>query len=362
MARDEAERTEPATPKRREDVRKKGDVAQSREVVSVLILLAVFLALLSSLGSRVALAVASLAQAVWSGAMITPRTMADYHAVWLEHVAIGAAALIPLLAVVLVAGLVGNLVQVGPLFSLEALQPRLDRVSFAQGLKRMWSLDRLFDLLKALVKVGVAGLATWSVLGPALDSVLALGESQIWDGLALAALLVQRLAIWILIGFGAFAVLDLFYTRSRYERKLRMTRQEVRDELRQREGDPKVRARLRARARELTRLRMIGAVATADVVVTNPTHYAVALRYAPAAMAAPQVVAKGRNKLALQIRERARRAEVPIVENPPLAQLLYKTAPLNGEIPESLYRAVAEVLAYISRLDPRRASAWREAS
>ncbi len=362
MAQDDAERTEPATPRRREDVRKKGDVAQSREVVSVLILLAAFLALLSSLGSAVAIAVASLAQAVWSGSMITPGSLADYHAVWLEHVEVGAAALVPLLAVILVAGFLGNLVQVGPLFSLEALQPRLDRVSIAKGLKRMASLDRLFDLLKALVKMGVALLATWAVLGPALDAILTLGESEILDGLALAALLVQRLTIWMLIGFGAFAVLDLFYARHRYEKKLRMTRQEVRDELKQREGDPKVKAQLRARARELTRLRMIGAVAQADVVVTNPTHYAVALRYAREKMAAPQVVAKGRNKLALRIREQARRAEVPIVENPPLAQLLYKTAPLNREIPESLYRAVAEVLAYISRLDPRRASAWRKAS
>jgi flagellar biosynthetic protein FlhB len=362
MADDDAERTEPATPKRREDVRKKGDVAQSREVGSALILLAVLLACLSPLGAGVVVAVASLARAVWSGAVITPGNLADYHAVWLEHVAVLSAALLPLLLVILVAGTVGSAVQVGPLFSLEAMQPRLDRLSLVKGLKRMASLDRLFDLGKALVKIGVAVLVSWLVLGPQLEAILALGESELRDALALAALLIRRLTIGILVGFGAFALLDLLYTRFRYEKKLRMTRQEVRDEQKQREGDPKVKAQLRARARELTRLRMIGAVAQADVVVTNPTHYAVALRYARESMAAPQVVAKGRNKLALRIRERARQAEVPIVENPPLAQLLYKTAPLGREIPESLYRAVAEVLAYITRLDPRRAEAWRRAS
>ena len=154
------------------------------------------------------------------------------------------------------------------------------------------------------------------------------------------------------------AVADLFYQRWRWEQKLRMSKREVRDEFKQREGDPLVRSRFRAKHRELTRSRMIAAVADADVVVTNPTHYAVALQYDRMAMAAPQVVAKGRNHVALRIREAAVEHRVPIVEDAPLARLLHRTGEVGQEIPQNLFQAVAEVQAYVYRLDPRRGATW----
>jgi flagellar biosynthetic protein FlhB len=362
VASDDAEKTEPATPKRRLDARKKGEVAQSREVVSVAILAGLLLAAMSALGVGLVGSIAFQAQVVWSGSEIVPSTTGDYHAVLLHHARQTGLVVGPLLLVIVLTGVAGNVIQTGPMLALEGLAFKWERISLINGAKRMFSLDRLFELLKAFVKLAVGLAAIWMVMRPAMETIMSLGNGEVIDALALASVLIRRLVILVLIGFGLFAALDLMYVRWRYEKKLRMSKQEVRDELRQREGDPKVRARARAVQRELSRMRMIAEVTRADVVVTNPTHYAVALRYRGETMAAPRVVAKGRNHLALRIRRVARQHGVPVVENPGLAQILYRTVPLGREIPERLYQAVAEVLAYITRLDPTRSGAWGVAS
>lgn len=358
MPEEEAERTEPATPKRREEARRKGEVAQSREIGSVVILSIGLLVLTSFLGANLVKALASLAVSAWTGIAAPPQTLADYHTLLLGHVAVPAAAVLPIFLLIAVGGVLAQVLQVGPMFSTEALAFRASRISLIKGIKRFVSPDRLFDLVKSIVKVMVVGAVAWNVISSELDVLIGLADVGIGQGLEFLGILSRRLAVAALLVLAIMAVADLLYQRWRYEKRLRMSKREVREEAKQREGNPLVRSRFRQMQRDLSRSRMIADVADADVVVTNPTHFAVALSYEQSGMAAPKVVAKGRGHVARRIREAAVAGDVPIVENPPLARLLHQTTEVGKEVPEKLFQAVAEVLAYVYRIDPRRASAW----
>lgn len=363
MAEDPAaERTETATPKRREDARKKGDVAQSREVSSVICLAAGLGMLLTWFGVDLGLEVAAQARTLWAEAAAPPSSLADFHALLLHCGVRTLRAAAPFGIVIFAAALAGPLLQVGPLFSGEALAFNGKRINPLSGLKRLVSADRLMELVKSLLKLVVVLTILWVVLRPWLGMVLDLSGAEPAAGLGLARAIAFRFAAAAVLVLAVLAVLDLAWVRWRYEEKLKMTRQQVRDELKQREGSPEVRSRRRSLQRELSRLRMIAATADADVVVRNPTHYAVALRYDRSEMDAPVLLAKGRNRVAQRILDAAREHDVPIVENRPLAQLLYKSGRIGRQIPDSLYQAVAEVLAYVYRLDRGRASAWGAAS
>lgn len=362
MPAQEAEKTEPATPKRKEDARRKGNVAQSRDLPSVAVLVTAMLAGGSFLGLGLLDAVVGQARSAWGGASLPPGGLGDFHGMLLRHLVLVAGGMLPVMGLLMAAALVAQIAQVGPLFSPEALQPKAERMDPVQGFKRMVNLDRLVELVKAAVKiVVVAGLAWWVVHGE-VDSVLALANASLGSGLGVGGTLARRVALVVLAALAVMAAFDVVYQRWRWEQRLRMSKQEVRDELKQREGNPQVRSRFRARQLELTRQRMIASVAEADVVVTNPTEYAVALRYARTEMSAPRVLAKGRGHVARRIRDKALDAGVPIVENPPLARALHRTAEVGRDIPEALFQAVAEVLAYVYRLRPSRYGAWRPAS
>ncbi len=358
---DEAEKTEPATPKKKEDARKKGQVAQSRDVSTVVLLIAAVLALSSPLGARLAETVHDTARTAWSGLLITPGTVADYHVVFVKLGLVVLLALAPFAILFMVVGMAGNLVQIGWMLSPEALQPKFEKLNPLSGLKRMVSLDKLYELAKSILRlVVVVSILVW-LLAPSLPDVLThIGASVVSIG-ALGGDLLERTIWTILAIFAVFAVVDYVWQRYQHEKRLRMTKQEVRDETKQREGDPKVKSRIRQIQREVAQRRMFEAIADADVVIVNPTHYAVALQYRPPEQSSPKVLAKGRNHVALRIRRRAEELEIPIVENPPVAQLLYRTAQIDREIPEDLYQAVAEVLAYVYKLDPGKANGWRAA-
>lgn len=358
---EQSERTEAATPKRREDARRKGDVAQSREVQSVAVLAAVMLLLSSYLGVQLAQRVAAVAKSLWGGGRVTLNGVGDFQAMFVHAFAAAGAAMLPILLLLAAAGAAVGFMQVGPLFSLEALAPKANRMSLLSGFKRMFGPDRLFDLAKALFKVAVVGTITWLVVSASTALIVELARVPLAEGLILAARMGRRVALQSLAFLAVMAALDLVYVRMRHERKLRMSRREVRDELKDREGSPQVRSRARAMQRELSRARMIESVAQANVVVTNPTHFAVALEYRRE-MSAPRVLAKGRNHVARRIREIAKKNDVPIVENPPLARLLHRSVKVGQDIPEALFKAVAEVLAYVYRLDADRAKAWGASS
>ena len=362
MPADEAEKTEPATPKRREDARRKGNVAQSRELPSVAVLATALLGGGSFLGLRLVDAVAGPARAAWGGAALPPESLADFHAVWLRHLAAVAGGALPVMALLAASALLVQLAQVGPLLSVEALQPKAERLDPIQGFKRLVNLDRLVELAKAAVKIAVVGGLAWWLVSAEVHSLLGLSATSLGGSLGVAGTLARRVALVVLGALAVMAAFDFVYQRWRWEQRLKMSKQEVRDELKQREGNPQIRSRFRSRQLELTRQRMIASVAEADVVVTNPTRYAVALRYARGEMSAPRVLAKGRGHVARRIREQAEEAGVPVVENPPLARALHRTAEVGRDIPEALFQAVAEVLAYVYRLRPGRHHDWRPAS
>jgi flagellar biosynthetic protein FlhB len=259
-----------------------------------------------------------------------------------------------LLALVLLgmvlASLLANYLQGGWIFAPSRMLPDFTHIQLSKGFQRLFSGRSLVELAKSLLKVVIIGLVVWLFLKGKFASFLSLvhlDAGQIAHQLNTAAFQVSTRILMVLLILGA---LDYAYQRYQYEKNLRMTKQEVKDEMRQVEGDPKVKARMRSLMRQLTSKRMMAAVPQADVVITNPTHLAVALKYESGRMLAPQVVAKGQGFVALKIIALAQEAGVPRLENQPLAQALYRQVEVGEAIPTSLYRAVAEVLAYVYSL------------
>ena len=361
MSEDQSQRTEPATPSRLDEARKQGQVAVSRDVQHVVGMAAIWLALAFGLGPQLARSLAALASDLWRAAATPPASLESYQHAFAHAAASVAAPLLALMCASVLGGVASGVAQTGLLWQPELVGPRWDRLSLAQGLKRMVDLDRVVELCKALLVVAlVIAVAAWWALPklPVLFAWLRVPESQSTAELLgwLARLMLTLVAVLVPI-----AAFDAFWRRFRLAHRLRMTKQEVRDEARQREGDPQARARHRTRHRQLSRSRMIAAVAAADVVIANPTHFAVALRYDATAASAPEVLAKGRDRVALRIRAAAEAHGVPVVEDKPLARLLHDSCEVGRFVPENLFQAVAEVLAYVYRLAPHRARRWRAA-
>jgi flagellar biosynthetic protein FlhB len=342
------ERTERATPKRRARAREEGNLARSVEIASV----AVFscgLLLLSVLGPHMTRELAELFRFHFDVLMkqaITPDwTIALAHrlAKWL------AVAFVPFGALVGVAALAAHVSQTGFVLTLKPLFPKFERLSPVTGFRRIFSRRGAVEFLKSLIKLAIVGtLLGWALLDKSAF-LLPLVNMDIFAGYGRIIAEVLRMATAGGVALAILAILDLFFQRWDYEQHLRMTRQELKEEHKQTEGDPQIRARIRTKQQELSRKRMMQDVRTADVVVTNPVHVAVALKYEPAKMSAPRVVAKGARLLAKRIREIAQEAGIPVVEDPPLARALYDGCKLGQEVPLSLYRAVAELLAFVYR-------------
>ena len=350
------EKTEPATGKKREKAREKGTVAISREVPSFMILtgaLAVFALagrwmfgrltgfMGAVLGHLDSLAPATGVNAV---AMVRDSFLASF------------LILTPVLLVVLLAGVAGNLLQIGFLFTTEPLVPKLEKFDPIQGMKKFASLRSLVEVVKAVIKIVFVGSIGFSVVRGEIENMAGLMDTSVWQILAYTGWVAFKICLFVCLSLLVLAALDYAYQRWQYEKDLRMTKQEVKDEAKQNDGDPKVKARIRSIQREIARRRMMQAVPEADVVITNPTHLAVALKFDAATMAAPTLVAKGAGHVARRIREIAEAHGIARVENKPLARTLYRTVAVDEVIPVDLYRAVAEILAYVYRLKGARRS------
>lgn len=262
MAEEQAERTEPATPKRREESRQRGEVAQSRELSAVLVLAAMFSAVRIAAEGELGFSVAGVAQHLWGGQSIRAAGIGDFHAILVAHGAPVMWALLPVFTVAMLAGIAAPLAQTGPLLSGKALKPRWERLHPIKGLGRLANGDRLFDLVKSILKVSVVGTVAWAFLSKLAPRIIGLTGIGPGETFRFVGELAWDLAMVILLVLFFAALGDLAYQRFRHEKKLRMSRHEVREESRQREGNPQVRQRFRSLHRDLTRQRMIAAVST----------------------------------------------------------------------------------------------------
>jgi flagellar biosynthetic protein FlhB len=342
------ERTEDPTPKRLEDARKEGQVASSRDVTSLFIL-GVGVALLSPLGAGAfAHLLAPLRSLLEHPHLVhtDPATLATL------TVQLGLALAVVLalpLAGFAVAAILANLAQHGLVFSLKPVTPALKKVSPLAGVKRLFAPKALAEALKNIAKVGLLGAVAWAAVSPALSDVPALAAVPLREVLAVLQGLLLRATGAALAIVAVVAVGDFVLQRHSHWQNLKMTRKQVRDENKQTEGDPHVKAKIRQLRSERARRRMMQAVPEATVVVTNPTHYAVALRYEPDRMKAPEVAAKGVDALAFRIRALASEHRVPIVENRPLARALYADVEVGRTIPVQHFEAVADVIGFVMR-------------
>ncbi len=343
------ERTEQATPKRRQDARDKGDIARSRELNTMAILMAGTGGLLV-FGDTIA---TRLKEIFSSNLSLSRSDVFEIDAMY-RHLAAsiveGAYSLLPLFMLLLLAAIVGPVALGGWVMSGKAIQPKLSRIDPLAGLKRMFSARALVELLKGAGKFLLVSLLAVVILYALTPEILAIGKEDSQLGMAQALWLVG----WAVLGMSAatiiIALLDIPFQIWDHTRKLKMTRQEVKDELKSTEGKPEVKSRIRQLQHELSQRRMMAAVPEADVVITNPEHYAVALRYNSNAMQAPILVAKGADFVAQKIREVAAAHDVPVLSAPPLARAVFHNTELEEQIPAGLYVAVAQVLAYVFQL------------
>ena len=348
------EKTERATPKKREEARKKGQVAKSREVVTTVVFVGALLTLYFY-SPRFLDQLLNMMRGFLSQATTLQVTPANFNLLSQQVLHQLLLLTAPILIATMVTALLGNVMQVGFLLTGEPLTPKLDKLDPLKGLSKMVSKQSLMELAKSMAKILIVGYIAYLVVRKEFFvSLPTLGDQEVGGIL----FYVSRVSFTILIRVLGFmvilSILDYAFQRWQYEEQLKMTKQEVKDEYKQREGDPQIKARVKRVQRELARKRMLADVPHADVIITNPTHLAVALKYDSNRGPAPVVVAKGADFLAEKIRGIARSHGVPLVEDKPLARALYKTVKLGAPIPENLFRAVAEILAYVYSLKGRR--------
>lgn len=343
---DPADKTEEPTPRRLEEARRKGDVAKSPDVAQWA----------SLAGAATVLAI----MGGWIARDLSTRLLPfverpesfylqDGGAVHVARLAMlaGAPAMIIVLGAAAASGVAGNLIQHGFLWTPSKLGLDLERVSLNGGFKRLFGMDGFVQFVKSALKVMLVGSVAWMVVKPHASEVLKLIGMEPAGVLAYSSDLLRRLVMAVLAVTGVMAGLDWFWRRHRFMAQMKMSREDVKEDARQSEGDPHVRARQRQIRMERARRRMLQAVPTATVVVVNPTHYAVALRYESGETAAPVCVAKGLDLIALRIREAAEKADVPVVEDPPLARALYGAVEVDQTIPVAHFEAVAKVIGFV---------------
>lgn len=346
------EKREPATPRRRQMARERGQVSMSQDLASAAGFLAAVLALRYSL-LPVARFITARAQAIWSAPLPAEPSVGWAMSIIRSVFTYASLACAPVMAAALFFGAGAFAVQTGFAFRANLLVPNFSRINPATGLARLFSKRALVDCLKALIKVGLVGILTWGALKAALPQMSSLLVRGISNSLEITRTTLDNLVLNCSIFLVGTGVLDWIYQWWENEKSMMMTTKEVRDEIRDNEVKPEVKSAIRSRQRQMARRRMMQDVPGADVVVVNPTHFAVALKYDAAEKPAPVVVAKGMDDIALRIRAIAEEAGVKIVENPPLARALYKASEVGEMVPQELYKAVAEVLAYVYRVSGR---------
>ncbi|MCA1062388.1 flagellar biosynthesis protein FlhB [Rossellomorea sp. AcN35-11] len=343
------EKTEKATPKKRDDARKKGQTAKSQDVNTAIILLAVFLFLTFS-GSYIGNIVFDLFNQTFREYMLMELSENTVQVITMDIMKEMAMLLGPIMLVALIAGLFSNYIQVGVMFTTQPLQPKLEKIDPIKGFKRIFSLRAIVELLKSILKISFVGAITFVILWMNIEQVLSLSFKSVGDSLLTMASLTIQMGIAASLALLFLSLFDFLYQRFDFEKNIRMSKQDLKDEHKNIEGDPLIKSKIKQRQREMAMRRMMQEVPEADVVITNPTHFAIALKYDENKMDAPYVVAKGVDYLAQKIKYIANENDVIMVENRPLARSLYYSAEIGDAVPEEFFKAVAEILAYVYRI------------
>lgn len=344
------EKTEKATDRKRQDSRKKGQVLKSQDVTSAIVLLFVFMFLFLAaplFRERFLKFFQHSFTYYFSTAQFDlDQAMLIYREVLIEMAII----LLPVMLIAVIAGLAGNLFQIGWLFTTEPLKFDLKKIDPIKGLKRMFSIKALVELMKSVLKISFIGSVTFMILWSNIDRVLSLAFKSAWDTLSTVGQLTATMGIAASFTLLFLSILDYLYQKYDYEKNLRMSKQDIKDEHKNTEGDPLIKSRIKQRQREMAMRRMMQEVPTADVIITNPTHYAIAIKYDDGEMEVPVVVAKGVDFVAQKIKMIAKEHDIVTVENRPLARALYDQVEIDQEVPEEFFKAIAEVLAYVYRI------------
>ncbi len=346
------EKTEEPTAKKLDEARKEGQTAKSKDLVTAISLLAVFLlckiyagALGTGMLDGFSKYYAMFEKVPENSANGMPMAMvtdaigeALWQIVWLAF---------PVFIVSILISVLGNIIQQKWKVTSKPLHPKLNKISPMSGFKRMFSMRQVMELLKSIAMIGLMSYMAYTIIVEELPILYELYDISLMDAIARTGDIVIDLGIKVSAVFLIVGFVDLIYQKRKFKSDMMMTKQEIKEEYKNTEGDPQVKGQIKRKMQEASRRRMMQALPEADVVITNPTHFAVALKYEPNAGRAPVVVAKGADYLAKQIRERAREYDIEIVENKPLARVLYNNVEIGAEIPSELYQAVAEVLAYV---------------
>lgn len=350
---DGAERTEKPTARRRSEAREQGRIARSQDLTAAVGLLTA-LYLLHQFGEGMLATLLMLTRQLEEAPPLSPMGLQT----WIVHCthALGRS-LGPFLGALVIISIIASMGQTGLYFSWARMQPKFSGLNPLGGIQRLFSKDNVVKFVFSLLKMTVVAAVGWWTGQAEIGAVLHIGEVEVGKILGAAATMTYKIALRMSMALLIIGLADYFWQRFQLEESLKMTKQEVKDEMKNMEGDPAIKARIRKAQFKMAMQRLRTEVPKADVIVTNPTHYSVALQYDDATMGAPRVVAKGKDHLAMRIREIAREHEIPIIERPVLARSLFATVEVGQEVPPALYRAVAELLAFVYQLTGKAASA-----
>jgi len=340
------EKTEPATPKKRQESRQKGQVAKSMEIPAALIMLGSF-ALLALYGATMGEGLVRLFSAGLDEYLLWEVTDTNVIAMFSQLLRQGLLLMLPVLGVGVLMALLASYAQVGVLFTGEPLKMKFEKINPIQGAKQIFSMRSMVEFLKSMLKVTIIGLIAFSILWGERSTLLTLSSVPLEGILHYISSLTLRLGLFVGAALLVLALFDYAYQKYEYEKNLRMSKQDIKDEYKKTEGDPLIKSKIREKQRRMAMQRMMQEVPKADVVITNPTHFAVAIRYDGAEMDAPRVIAKGADYVALRMKQVAKEHDVPLMENKPLARALYAQVEIGESIPQELFQAVAEVLAFV---------------
>lgn len=351
MAGDSGEKTEKATPKKRRDQRKEGNVFQSKDVVTVVSLFGSFYILKLLFPGIYRTVRAFMIDFIGYSGTVTDVSQGKISEVGMMVVMAVVRTILPLLLVSVVLAVVATGVQTRFLVSTKSVRPQLKRLNPLSGIKKLFSLQNVVELIKSILKIIILIAVIYNIVMDDMVRVVRTMDMDLTMSGAFMLDMVMKLVMRICMAFLVIAALDFMYQWWEYERKLKMTKQEVKEEFKQTEGNPEIKSRIRNIQMQRARERMMQSVPGADVVIRNPTHYAVALKYDADNYGAPIVLAKGQDELALRIVRVAEESGVAVIENPPLARGIYASTNLSQEIPQEFYGAVAEVLVYVYKMN-----------